>query len=137
MSDIARARSNIFTACGCTRSRTAAVEKLPCPQQIWLREGSCHDVRSVKEQAVALPTTTLIGDSAYADAAFSAELGAQGTILRTPCKKLKGQEVSYKGEVLQSLRESPAPTRRELVCLDPKENWPYDASIVCTLTTNS
>jgi hypothetical protein len=39
---------------------------LPCPQQIWLREGSCHDVRSVKEQAPDLPATTLF---AYYDVA--------------------------------------------------------------------
>lgn len=68
--------------------------KLPCPQQIWLREGSCHDVRSVKEQQLALPTTTLIGDSAYADAQFRAQLAAQGTTLQTPHKKPKGKQLS-------------------------------------------
>ena len=68
--------------------------QLPSPQQIWLREGACHDVRSVKEQAPALPTTTLIGDTAYADAEFQAQLAAQGTTLRTPRKKPKGKELS-------------------------------------------
>jgi len=68
--------------------------QLPAPQQIWLREGSCHDVRSTKEQALDLPNTTLLGDSAYADAAFAAQLAAQNTSLRTPRKKPKGKELS-------------------------------------------
>ena len=68
--------------------------QLPCPQLIWLREGSCSDLRSVKEQAPALPTTTLLGDKAYADAEFQAQLAAQGTSLRTPRKKPKGKELS-------------------------------------------
>lgn len=68
--------------------------QLPCPQQIWMREASCHDVRGVKEQAPELPTTTLIGDSAYADQTFEEQLAAQGTALRTPKKKPKGQELS-------------------------------------------
>ena len=68
--------------------------QLPSPQQIWVREGSCHDVRSVKEQAPALPNTPLIGDSAYADTEFEAQLAAQGTKLHTPRKKPKGKELS-------------------------------------------
>jgi len=68
--------------------------QLPSPQQIWLREASCADVRSLKEQAPALPTTTLIGDKAYADAELRAQLAAQGSTLHTPCKKPKGQELS-------------------------------------------
>jgi hypothetical protein len=68
--------------------------QLPCPQQIWLREGSCHDVRSVKEQAPALNATTLFADSTYLEAEFEAFLAAQNTRLRTPRKKPKGQELS-------------------------------------------
>ena len=68
--------------------------RLPVPQQIWVREGSCHDVRSVKEQELALPTTTLIADTAYADTEFRAQLAAQGTTLHTPRKKPKGKELS-------------------------------------------
>jgi len=68
--------------------------QLPCPQQIWLREGSCHDVRSVKEQELVLPATTLLGDSAYADTEFATQLAAQNTLLRTTRKKPKGQELS-------------------------------------------
>ena len=67
---------------------------LPHPQQIWLREASCHDLRSVKEQEIDLPQTTLFGDKAYADATFAATLHEQETTLRTPQKKLKGQELN-------------------------------------------
>lgn len=68
--------------------------QVPLPQQLWLREASCNDLRSVKEQEIELPTTTLFGDKAYADAAFAQELKAQGTVLRTPQKKLQRQELS-------------------------------------------
>lgn len=68
--------------------------QLPCPQQLWLREASCHDVRSVKEQAPELPTTTLFADSAYADGAFEEQLTAQGTSLRRPKKRPKGKELT-------------------------------------------
>lgn len=82
---------------------------LPCPRQIWLREGSCHDVRSVKEQEIALPTTTLLGDSAYADAEFQAQLAAQGTTLHTPRKKPKGKQLSplekYHNRCVSRLRQ--------------------------------
>lgn len=77
---------------------------LPVPQQIWLREGSCHDVRSVKEQAIPLPTTTLIGDSAYADAEFEAQFAAH-----TPRKKPKGKQLSalekYHNRCVSRLRQ--------------------------------
>ncbi len=83
--------------------------RLPVPQQIWLREGSCHDVRSVKEQEIPLPTTTLIGDSAYADAEFEAQLAAQGSRLHTPRKKPKGKELSplekYHNRCVSRLRQ--------------------------------
>ena len=83
--------------------------QLPCPQQIWLREGSCHDVRGVKEQEIPLPTTTLIGDSAYADAEFRAQLAAQGTTLHTPRKKPKGKELTdlekYHNRCVSRLRQ--------------------------------
>ena len=50
--------------------------QVPLPQQVWLREASCNDLRSVKEQEIELPTTTLFGDKAYADAAFAAGAGS-------------------------------------------------------------
>jgi hypothetical protein len=68
--------------------------QLPCPQQIWLREASCHDVRGVKEQAPPLPSTTLFADSAYADGALREHLAAQDTALHTPKKKPKGKELT-------------------------------------------
>jgi Transposase DDE domain len=83
--------------------------QLPCPQQIWLREGSGHDVRSVKDQEIALPTTTLIGDTAYAETAFRAQLAAQGASLHTPRKKPKGKELSllkkYHNRCVSRLRQ--------------------------------
>lgn len=83
--------------------------QLPSPQQIWLREGSCADVRSLKEQALELPTTTLLGDKAYADAELRALLAAQGTTLHTPRKKPKGQELSrlekYHNRCVSRLRQ--------------------------------
>lgn len=66
---------------------------LPCPRHIWLREGSCADVRSLKEQALELPTTTLLGDKAYRDAELETQLAEQETSLHTPRKKPKGQEL--------------------------------------------
>jgi hypothetical protein len=39
-----------------------------------MREASCHDLRSVKEHAPELPTTTLLADSAYADGRFKSNL---------------------------------------------------------------
>lgn len=68
--------------------------QLPGPQQIWLREGSCHDLRSVKEQAPESAQTTLFADSAYLDAEFEASLAEQSTRLRTPRKKPKGKALS-------------------------------------------
>jgi hypothetical protein len=67
---------------------------LPCPQQIWLREASCHNVRSVKEQAPPLPQATLLADSAYAEGALQAQLAAQGTALHTPKRKPKCTELT-------------------------------------------
>jgi Transposase DDE domain len=68
--------------------------QLPRPRQIWLREGSCADVRSLKEQELELPATTLFGDKAYRDAALAAQLAGQETSLHTPRKKPKGQALS-------------------------------------------
>ena len=68
--------------------------QLPCPEQIWLREASCHDLRSVKEQAPELPTTTLLADSAYDHGAFREQLVAQGTALHTPKKTPIGKELT-------------------------------------------
>lgn len=83
--------------------------KLPVPRQIWLREGSCHDVRSVKEQEITLPTTTLLGDAAYGEPEFRAQLQVQGTSLHTPCKKPKGKKLSdlekYHNRCVSRLRQ--------------------------------
>ena len=68
--------------------------QLPQPQEVWLREASCNDLRSFKEQELDVPLTTLFGDKAYGDRTLSAELTAQGITLRTPQKQLKGTELN-------------------------------------------
>ena len=64
--------------------------QLPHPQELWLREATCNDLRSFKEQALDVPLTTLFGDKAYCDRALAAALAEQGITLRTPQKQLKG-----------------------------------------------
>ncbi len=68
-----------------------------------------HNVRRVKEQEIALPTTTLIGDSAYADAEFAAQLAAQGSRWHPPRKKPKGKQLSalekYHNRCVSHLRQ--------------------------------
>lgn len=67
--------------------------QLPRPGQIWLREGWGAHVRSLKEPAPELPTTTLVGDKAYRAAELESPLAEQETSLHTPRKKPKGQEL--------------------------------------------
>ena len=67
---------------------------LPLPDQIWLREGSVHDLQSVREQEVSLPNSSLIGDRAFPDPTFQAHLKEQQTTLYAPRKKPKGKELS-------------------------------------------
>jgi hypothetical protein len=67
---------------------------IPLPNKIWLREGSCHDLSSVREQDVYLPNTSLIGDKAFPDPLFEAMLKEQQTTLYTPIKKPKGEELT-------------------------------------------
>lgn len=67
---------------------------MPLPAQLWLREGSCHDLQSVREQAIRLPGSTLIGDRAFRDPTFQEMLAGQRTTLLAGRKKPKGQELS-------------------------------------------
>lgn len=67
--------------------------KLPVPHRIWMREGSTHDLRSVREQEISLPDSTLFGDKAFPDPDFQLMLAAQNTRLYTPRKKPKGKEL--------------------------------------------
>jgi hypothetical protein len=82
---------------------------LPLPKHIWLREGSVHDLRSVREQEVELPDSSLIGDKAYLDPIFQAWLEARQTTLYAPTKKSKGQELSatekYYNRMVSRLRQ--------------------------------
>lgn len=83
--------------------------QLPLPTQLWLREGSCHDLPSLKEQGLWLPNCTLIGDKAYCDTPLQEQLAAQGATLHTPCKKPKKQELTklekYYNRLVSRLRQ--------------------------------
>ncbi len=83
--------------------------RIPLPDQIWLREGSCHDLASVREQAIYLPHSTLIGDKAFLDPTFEAMLEEQQTTLYAPRKKPKGKELSrtekYFNRLVSKLRQ--------------------------------
>jgi hypothetical protein len=68
--------------------------QLPLPDQLWLREASVHDLSSVREQALRLPTSTLFGDKAYPAPDLAQMLKEQETRLLTPFKKPKGSELS-------------------------------------------
>lgn len=82
---------------------------LPVPDQIWLREGSCHDVRSAREQEIDLPNSSLIGDRAFPDPTFQQMLNQQQTTLFAPRKKPKGKELSqaekYYNRLVSCLRQ--------------------------------
>jgi hypothetical protein len=82
---------------------------IPLPDQIWLREGSVHDLTSVREQEVSLPNSSLIGDRAFPDPTFQAMLAQQQTTLYTPRKKPKGKELSktekYYNRLVSKLRQ--------------------------------
>jgi len=67
---------------------------IPLPIQVWLREGSCHDLASVREHQITLPHSTLLGDKAFCDPLLEAMLNQQQTTLYTPRKKPKGKELS-------------------------------------------
>ena len=67
---------------------------LPLPDHLWLRAASVHDLTSVREQDIHLPTSTLFGDKAYPAPDLAQMLTAQATRLLTPHKKPKGSELS-------------------------------------------
>lgn len=68
--------------------------QLPLPDHIWLREASVHDLSSVREQGIHLPTSTLFGDKAYPAPDLAQALKAQETRLLTPLKKPTGGELT-------------------------------------------
>ena len=84
-------------------------ERIPLPAQIWLREGSCDDLRSVREQEIYLPGSSLIGDKAFPDPTFQQMLKEQQTTLYAPRKKPKGKELSrtekYYNRLVSKLRQ--------------------------------
>jgi hypothetical protein len=83
--------------------------RLPLPAQIWLREGSVHDLESVRQQEIDLPDSSLIGDKAFLDPTFRQQLEQQRTTLHAPKKKPKGQELSkaekYYNRLVSRLRQ--------------------------------
>jgi hypothetical protein len=68
--------------------------QLPLPQYLWLREASCHDLRSLLEQSPEPDWATLFGDKAYVSASLQTDLRQQGRALLTPCKRAKGQRLT-------------------------------------------
>ncbi|MDT5121272.1 MAG: hypothetical protein QOC96_754 [Acidobacteriota bacterium] len=82
---------------------------IPLPQQIWLREGSVHDLESIREQEIHLPNSSLIGDKAFPDPTLQRMLNEQQTTLYTPRKKPKGKELSrsekYYNRLVSKLRQ--------------------------------
>src|SRR5215210_594400 len=82
---------------------------MPLPAQVWLREGSCHDLQSVREQAISLPGSALIGDKAFPDPTFQQMLEEQRTTLYAPRKKPKGKELSaaekYYNRMVSKIRQ--------------------------------
>src|SRR5947209_4859546 len=87
MSAIAPAKRPIFMESACTPSHSAVSMPWPLPAQIWLREGSCHDLQSVREQAISLPDSALIGDRAFPDPTLQQMLAEQRTTLLVVRKK--------------------------------------------------
>ncbi len=65
--------------------------------------------RSVREQAISLPDSTLIGDKAFPDPTFQQMLEEQRTTLYAPRKKPKGQELcaaeKYYNRMVSRLRQ--------------------------------
>lgn len=82
---------------------------IPLPKNIWLREGSVHDLRSVREQDVDVSNSSLIGDKAYPDPTFQAWLATRETTLYAPKKKPQGTELSatekYYNRLVSRLRQ--------------------------------
>ncbi len=68
--------------------------QLPLPDRLWLRAASVHDLSSVREQEIHLPTSCLFGDKAYLAPDLEQRLTEQQSRLLTPLKKTKGGELS-------------------------------------------
>jgi hypothetical protein len=67
---------------------------LPLPNQIWLREGSVHDLTSTRQKQIQLPNCSLFGDKAFSDKALTKYFKEQNTRLLVPKKKPKGKDLS-------------------------------------------
>ena len=68
---------------------------LPVPQKVWIEQGHVHDLTALKEIADEIPDAiNLVGDKAYADRQFRAELQQRRIQLLTPIKKPKKKQLS-------------------------------------------
>ena len=104
------------------RLRTIAQKRrgtIPLPRQIWVREGSVHDLTSVKEQKNHLPNSSIIGDKAFLDPVLEQMLKEQQTTLYAPIKKPKGKELTksqkYYNRLVSKLQQ---PIERRLLLAD-------------------
>ena len=83
--------------------------RLPLPAQTWLREGSVHDLESIRQQEIYLPHSSLIGDTVYPDPTFQEWLEALQTTLDAPTPKPQGNELSatttYDNRLVSRLRQ--------------------------------
>ena len=73
--------------------------RIPLPAQVWLREGSCHDLQSVREQAISLPDSTLIGDKAFPDPTLQQMLEEQRTTLYAQERSLKAKSCARRKSI--------------------------------------
>jgi hypothetical protein len=95
---------------------------LPLPDQLWLRAASRHDLESVREQRIQLPTSSLFGDKAFPDPTLEQMLKEQETRLITPLKKPERRRVNRDTEILQSNGQPSAATRREFFQLAERKD---------------
>lgn len=72
---------------------------LPFPALIYASEASCHDLPIARQtlERNAFRGFFLLGDKAYADATWKAELQRKNIQLLTPTKLLRGQSPSFPG----------------------------------------
>ncbi|MCA1593678.1 MAG: transposase [Acidobacteria bacterium] len=109
LSRLLRQQEDVLSRREIAHHRATAMQNIPLPAQIWLREGSCHDLASVREAEITLPHSTLIGDKAFCDPILEAMLNRQQTTLHTPRKKPKGAELNagekYYNRLISRLRQ--------------------------------
>lgn len=98
-----------FMAFVFTPSRKGALAASHCPIKSGSEKAHAMIWQGVREQAIYLPNSTLIGDKAFPDPIFEAMLKEQQTTLYAPRKKPKGKELSgtekYYNRMVSKLRQ--------------------------------